>query len=216
MLSYYFKTYELFNKEDSENMAVEDSKLYQEMEKKCNISEKDIRSMTKEVEKWNIQAEAIVKEEEVAQLAIAEQERAITSFQNDLKKLQNFVQEQYTYQNQLEDSINKWSSKLNGLSESIESAKADILRMRDIVDNQNVTLEDRKQAEKEYRGLEESTEMDQACCDAYLKSAYADDLQIAKLVNESKANNIAYSAMLIDGSRVKPFKHASECPAQRC
>jgi len=33
MLSYYFKTYELFNKEDSENMAVEESRLHQEMER---------------------------------------------------------------------------------------------------------------------------------------------------------------------------------------
>jgi len=47
MSSYYFKTYELFNKEDSENMAAEDSRLHQEMEKKCSVSEKDIRSTTK-------------------------------------------------------------------------------------------------------------------------------------------------------------------------
>ena len=45
MLSYYFQTYEIFNKEDSENMAVEDSRLHQEMEKKCNVSEKDVTSM---------------------------------------------------------------------------------------------------------------------------------------------------------------------------
>jgi seryl-tRNA(Sec) selenium transferase len=96
MLSYYFKTFELFNKQDSENMAVEDSKLCQEMEKKCNISEKHIRSMRKEVDKWNIQVEAVVKEEEAAKLEIAEQERAVTTFQNDMKKLQNFVQQQNT------------------------------------------------------------------------------------------------------------------------
>jgi hypothetical protein len=33
MLSYYFKTHKIFNKEDSENMAVEDSRLHQEMER---------------------------------------------------------------------------------------------------------------------------------------------------------------------------------------
>ena len=33
MLSYYFKTHEIFNKEDSENMAVEDIRLHQEMER---------------------------------------------------------------------------------------------------------------------------------------------------------------------------------------
>jgi SMC interacting uncharacterized protein involved in chromosome segregation len=204
MLSYYFKTYELFKKGDSENMAVEDSKLYQEMEKNCNISEKDIRSMKNEVEKLRMQVEAVVKEEEAAKLATAEQEREITSFQNDLKKQQNFAQELYAYESQLDNSINKWSSKPNELGESIESAKADILRMRNIVDNQNITLEDRKQAEKEYRELEESIEMDQAFCDACLKSMYADDLQIAKLVNESKANNAAYSATLIEYSNMIP------------
>jgi hypothetical protein len=51
MLSYYIRTYELFNKKYSENMAVENRWLHQEMEKKCNVSEKDIRSMTKEVKK---------------------------------------------------------------------------------------------------------------------------------------------------------------------
>jgi SMC interacting uncharacterized protein involved in chromosome segregation len=204
MLSYYFRTYELFNKEDNGNTVVEDSKLCQEMEKKCNISEKDIRSMEKEVEKWEIQVEAVVKEEEAAQLEIAEQERAVTTFQNDLKKLQNFVQEQNTYLSELEDGIIKWSSKLNGLNKSIESAKADILRMRHIVDNQSITLEGRKQAEKEHRELEESIEMDQACCDAYLKSVYADDLQLVKLLTESKANNVDFSATLIEYSNMVP------------
>jgi hypothetical protein len=66
-----------------------------------------------------------------------------------------------------------------------------------IVDNQSITLEDRKQTEMEYRELEESTDMDQACCDTCLKLVYADDLQIAKLMNESKTNNVAYSATLI-------------------
>jgi valyl-tRNA synthetase len=92
MLSYCFKTYELFNKEDSENMAVEDSQLHQE---------KDIRSMTKEVKKLKIQVEGEVIEEEAAQLAVAEKEETVTSFQNDLKKLQNFVQENCTYLSEL-------------------------------------------------------------------------------------------------------------------
>jgi len=64
--------------------------------------------------------------------------------------------------------------------------------MRHIVDNQSITLEERKQAKQEYRELEESIEIDRACCDAYLKSAYADDLQIARLRSESRANDIAY------------------------
>jgi hypothetical protein len=51
---------------------------------------------------------------------------------------------------------------------NISSAKADLLRMRHIVDNQSITLEKRKQTKQEYRELEESTEIDQACCDAYL------------------------------------------------
>jgi hypothetical protein len=46
--------------------------------------------------------------------------------------------------------------------------------------------------------LEESTEMDSACCDAYLKLVYADDLQIDKLRSESRANSVAYSATLIE------------------
>jgi hypothetical protein len=33
MLSHYFKTSELFNKEDSKNMAVKNSRLHQEMER---------------------------------------------------------------------------------------------------------------------------------------------------------------------------------------
>ena len=39
MLFYYFKCYELFNKEDIGNMAVEDSWLHQ-MDKKYNVGEK--------------------------------------------------------------------------------------------------------------------------------------------------------------------------------
>jgi len=57
--------------------------------------------MTKEVKKLKIQVEAEVIEEEAAQLAVAEQERTVTSFQNDLKKLQNFIQEKYTYLSEL-------------------------------------------------------------------------------------------------------------------
>ena len=212
MLSYYFKTYELFNKEDGESMAVEDSRLRQEMEKKCDVNEKDITSMTKEVEKLKVQVEAAVKEDEAAQLAMEEEERAVTSFQNDLKKLQNFVQAKCTYLSELEGSIEKWFSKLNGLNERIESAKAKILRMRRTLDTQSITLEDRKQAEKEYRELEESIEMDRACCEAYWKSVYADDLQIAKLINESRANNVAYSAAIIEYSNMVPELNVLNVP----
>jgi hypothetical protein len=66
-----------------------------------------------------------------------------------------------------------------------------------IVDNQNITLEDKKQTEMEYKELEESTDMDRACCDTCLTSVYADDLQIAKLMNESKTNKVAYSATVL-------------------
>jgi SMC interacting uncharacterized protein involved in chromosome segregation len=204
MLSYYFKCYELFNKEDSENMAAEDSSLYQKMEKNCNISDKDIMSMTEEIEKLKIQLEAAVEEGETAQAALIEQERAVTSFQSDLKKLQNCVQENYTYLDELENSIDKRSSKLNGLSESIERTKADILRKRDIVDNQTVTHEDKKRMETECRELEESIDIDRACCDTYLKSIYADDLQIAKIINESKSRNVAYNTTLIEYSNMLP------------
>ena len=99
MLSYYFKTHEIFNKEDSENMAVESATPGDG--KKCNISEKDIRSMKKKAGKLKIQIEAEVIEEEAAQPAVAEQEGTVKSFQNDLKKLQNFVQEKYTYLSEL-------------------------------------------------------------------------------------------------------------------
>jgi SMC interacting uncharacterized protein involved in chromosome segregation len=212
MLFFYFKTYELFNKEDSESMAVEDNRLHQEMEKKCDVNEKDITSMTREVEKLQVQVEAAVTEDEAARLAMAEEERAVRSFQNDLKKLQNFVQAKYTYLRELENNIEKWFSKLNGLNERIESAKGEILRMRHILDTQTITLEDRKQAEKEHRELEESIEMDRACCDAYLKSVYADDLQVAKLINESRANNVAYSAALIEYSSMVPELNVLNIP----
>ena len=66
-----------------------------------------------------------------------------------------------------------------------------------IVDNQNITLEDNKQTEMEYRELEESTDMDRAYCETCLKLVYADDLQIAKLMIESKTNKVAYSATVI-------------------
>lgn len=78
------------------------------------------------------------------------------------------------------------------------------MRMRHIVDNRKVTLEETKQAEQEYRELEESIEIDWACCDAYLKSVYADDLQTAKLRSESRAKNVAYSATLIEYSYKDP------------
>jgi hypothetical protein len=66
-----------------------------------------------------------------------------------------------------------------------------------IADNQSITLEDRKQTETEYRELEKSTDMGRACCNTCLKLVYADDLQIAKLMNESKTNKVADSATLI-------------------
>lgn len=151
---------------------------------------------------------------------MAEQKRAIISFQNDLKKIKNFVQEKYTYLSELEDSIDKWSSKLNRLSVRIENAKADIFRMIHIVDNQSITLEERKRAEPEYRELEESTEINRACCDAYLKSVYADDLQTAKLRSELRANDVAYSATITEYSykvqELNLLNVVSESPAQRC
>lgn len=66
-----------------------------------------------------------------------------------------------------------------------------------IVHNQSITLEDKKQTETEYRELEESTDMDWVCCDTCLKLVYADNLQIAKLMNESKTNEVADSVTLI-------------------
>jgi len=212
ILSYFFKTYELFNKEDLENMAVEDSQLHREMEKKCDVNDKDIMSMTKKVGKLKVQVEAVVEEDEAAELAMTEEERELTSFQNDLKKQQSYIQLKHTYLSELEDSNEKWPSKLNGLNEGIESAKADILRMRHNLDNQSINLEDRKQAEKECRELEEIIEMDRACCEAYLKSVYADDLRIAKLINESRANIVAYSAALIEYSNMAPELNALNVP----
>ena len=47
---------------------------------------------------------------------------------------------------------------------------------------------------------------------------YADDLPIVKLMNESKTNDVADSAIFIKyyASTVESFKNASERPAHRC
>ena len=202
MLSYYLKCYELFNK--GESTAVEDSQLYHEMEKKCNISDKDIMSLTEELEKLKIQLQAAVEEREAVDAEMLEQKRIVSSFQNDLKKLEDSVQKKYTYRDELQDCIDKRSSKVTGLSEHFKNVQADILRMKHTVDNQTFTLEDKKRIETECRELEESIHMDRACCDTYLKAVYADDLQIAKMTNESKSRNVAYSASIVECSHVLP------------
>jgi SMC interacting uncharacterized protein involved in chromosome segregation len=212
MLSYYFKCYELFNKEDSDNMAVEDSWLYQEMEEKCNVNDKDLMSMREESEKLKIQVEAAVEEGEAAQAALMEEERAVTGFQSDLKKKQHSVREKYTYLGQLEDISNKHLSKIRWRSESIENKKAENLRLRHTVDNQTVTLEDKRRIETERRELEESLDMEQNYNDTYLKSVYADDLQLAKITNESKNKAVAYSATLIEYSNMLPALNLLNMP----
>ena len=46
--------------------------------------------------------------------------------------------------------------------------------------------------------------MDRARCNTHLRSMQADDLHIAKLINESKTNNVAYSATLTEYSNLLP------------
>jgi SMC interacting uncharacterized protein involved in chromosome segregation len=203
MCSYYFKCYDLFNKGASEeNMAAEDNQLIQEMVKKLNISDRDFINITEEIRNLKMQLEDA--EEEVARREMRELETEFASLQNDLKKQQDCLQKRDTYRNELQDNIAKLLSSNDTLRANIEKVKADISRMSHVVDNQSITLEDKKRIETECRELEETIQMNQACCDAWSKNVYADDLRIAKVKNELNSKCIAYNTSLMEHSNAIP------------
>ncbi|XP_023725049.1 kinetochore protein NDC80 homolog isoform X3 [Cryptotermes secundus] len=199
MFSYYIKCHDLFNKGASqENMATEDSQLIQEMVKKLSISDKDFECITKEIE--NMKGQLEDPEEVAAQREMRELETIAASLQNDVKKQQDCVQKKDAYRNELQDNIAKLSSNNDMLKAHTEKVRADILRMLHIVDSQSITVEDKKQIETECRQLEETIQMNQACCDAWSKTMYADDLKIAKVKNELKSRCIAYNTSIMEYS----------------
>jgi kinetochore protein NDC80 len=203
MFSYYIKCYDLFNKGASEEeMAIEDHQLIQEMVKKVNVSDKDFECIRKEIE--NLKAQLEDPEEVAAQREMRELETEATSLQNDLKKQQDYVQKKDAYRNELQDNIAKLSSNNDVLKAHTENVRSDISRMLQIVDNQNITVEDKKQIETECRELEETIKMNQACCDAWSKTVYADDLKIAKMKNELNSKCIAYNTSIMEHSIALP------------
>lgn len=203
IFSYYIKCHDLFNKGASqENMATEDSQLIQEMVKKLNISDKDFDCIRKEVESLKVQLED--PEEEGAEREMRELETEAASLQNDLKKQQECVQKKDAYRKEVQDSITKLSSNNDMLKAQTEKTRADISRMLHIVDNQSITVEDKKQIETECRQLEETIQMNQACCDAWSKTVYADDLKIAKVKNELNRRCIAYNTSIMEYRNAVP------------
>jgi SMC interacting uncharacterized protein involved in chromosome segregation len=203
MCSYYFKCYDLFNKGASEEeIAAEDSKLIQEMVKKLNISDKDFISVREEIA--NLKAQLEDPEEEAAQRELAELETEVASLQNDFKKQQDCVRKRDAYRNELQDNIAKLSSSNDMLEARIEEVRADISRMLHVVENQSITVEDKKQIETECRQLEETIQVNQACCDAWSKTVYADDLKIAKLKNELNSRCIVYNTTVMEYSNALP------------
>jgi nicotinate-nucleotide pyrophosphorylase len=73
-----------------------------------------------------------------------------------------------------------------------------------MVDNLCITVEDKKQIECECRQLEETIQMNQACCDAWSKIVYLDDLKIAKMKNELNSKFIAYNTSIMEHSNAIP------------
>jgi SMC interacting uncharacterized protein involved in chromosome segregation len=203
MFFYYVKCHDLFNKGASEeNIATEDSLLIQEMVKKLNISNEDFDCIRMEVE--NLIAQLEDPEEEAAQREMEELEAKAASLQNDLKKQQVCVQEKDAYRKELQDNIAKLSSSNDMLKVHTEKARAEISRMLHIVDSQSITVEDKKQIETECRQLEETIQMNHACCDAWSKTVFADDLKIAKVKNELIRRCIAYNTSIMEYSNAVP------------
>jgi SMC interacting uncharacterized protein involved in chromosome segregation len=133
-----------------------------------------------------------------------ELETEAASLQNDLKKQQDCVQKKDAYRKEVQDNITKLSSKNYMLKAHTEKVRADISRLLHVVDNQSITLEDKKQIDTECRQLEETIQMNQACCDVWSKTVYADDLKIAKVKNELNSRCIAYNTSIMEYSNALP------------
>lgn len=183
-------------------MATEDSKLIQEMVKKLNISDKEFECVTKEIE--NLKALLEDPQEEAARREMRELESEVASLQNDVKKQQDCVQKKDAYRNEVQDNIAKLLSNNDMLRAHTEKVRADISKMLRVVDSQSITVEDKKQIETECRQLEETIQMNQACCDAWSKTVYVDDLKIAKLKYELKNKCIMYNTSIIEHVNALP------------
>jgi chromosome segregation ATPase len=183
-------------------MDTEDSQLIQMMMKKLNINDRDFECITKETENLKAQLEDL--QEEAAWREMRELETEVASLQNDVKKQQDSVQKKDAYRNEVQDNIAKLLSINSMLKAHIEKVRAEISRMSHVVDNQSMTVEDKKRVETECRQLEEFIQMNQACCDACSKTVYADDLKIAKVKNELNGRCIAYNTSIMEYSNALP------------
>jgi SMC interacting uncharacterized protein involved in chromosome segregation len=197
LCSYYFKSYDLFNKEASEeDKDAEDNSLVNKMVMKLNISEKDFMLIREEIKNLKVQLEDPV--EEAARRELRDLEAGAASLLNELKKQQDCVKEKENYKNELHDKIAKLLSNNDVLKARIKKAQADILRMKHVVENQTITLEDKKRIESECIELQETIRMNEAFCDALSKNIYSDDLKIAKLKNELNSKCIEYNLSIME------------------
>jgi chromosome segregation ATPase len=211
MCSYYFKCYDLFNKGASEeDMVAEDSRLVHEMVKKLKISDEDFTPIREEIKNLKVQLED--PEEEAARREMRDLDTEAISLQNELEKQQDLVQKRYSYRNELQDKITKLNFKHDMLKARNEKRQADISKMKHVVDNQRITLEDKKRIESECRQLQETIRVNQACCDAWSKAVYADDLKIAKMKNELTSKCIAYNTSIMENRNALPELDAFKMP----
>jgi cell division protein FtsB len=134
MCSYYFKCYDLFNKEASkEGKDAEDNCLVSKMVTKLNISNKDFMLITEEIKNLKEQLEDPV--EEAARREMRDLEAGAASLLNDLKKQQDCVKGKENYRNELRDKIAKLYSNNDVLKTRIKKVQADISRMKHVVSN---------------------------------------------------------------------------------
>jgi chromosome segregation ATPase len=129
-----------------------------------------------------------------------ELETEFARLQNDVRKQRDYNQKKAAYRDELQDDIAELRSNNDMLKAHLEKVRADNVRMSCVVDNQSMTVEDKKRVETECRELEEAIQMNQACCDAWSKTLYADDLKIAKVKKELKSKCIAYNTSIMEYS----------------
>jgi chromosome segregation ATPase len=185
-----------------ENMDAEDNRLTQEMVKKLSINDKDFECIRKKIEDLKAQLED--PEEVALEREMRELETESASLQNDLKKQRDSVREKDAYRNELQDNIAKLVSNNDMLKSHTEKVREDISRISHAVDNQSMTVEDEKRIETECRQLEEEIQMNQACCDSWSKTVYADNLKIAKVNSELKSRCIMYNTSVMEHCNALP------------
>jgi SMC interacting uncharacterized protein involved in chromosome segregation len=210
MFFHYIKCFAIYNSDRREDIDAEDSYLAHEMEKKLNIS--DSESLLIEDKINNLKTQLEDPEEAAARAEMRELDAAAADILNDSKKQQDCIQKRIACRSEWQDKIKKLSSDNDMLDKNIEKLRADISRMKHVVDNQSISPDDKKRIESECRQLEEAFQMNWACCDAFSKTVYADELKIAKMKNEWNSKCIAHNTSILEHRNNLPELDALKMP----